>query len=70
MAGQCISFDINIVCLIKATAKLDKCKWIKFLEDLLSLFRRNAGNSYVRIASAYSQTYLGDLKCDHKNAEF
>lgn len=71
MARQCLSFDINIVCLIMSTAKPDRCKWIKFLEDFLSFFRRrNAGNSYVRIASAYSQAYLSDLKCDYENAKF
>lgn len=71
MTRQCVSFDINIVCLIMSTEKPDRCKWIKFLEDFLSLFRRrNAGNSYVRTASAYSQAYLGDLKCGHEDAKF
>lgn len=49
----------NIVCLIMSTANPHKWKWRKFLENSLSLFRKkNAGNFYVRIASAYSQAYL------------
>lgn len=59
MAGQCLSFDSNIVCFIMSAAKPDRCRWVKFLDDFLNLYRRrNAGSSYVEIASAYSQACL------------
>lgn len=55
--GQCLSFDSNIFCFILSAAKRDRC--MKFLDNFLKLYRkRNVGNSYVEIASAYSQACL------------